>query len=128
MKITSNIKKLIKNYYENKIRKLREEERILEEDYINLKLKEFNTNKKVIQTRKLLSEINEIYDTNFSINLYSYHIKCELSEKVKIKIAEIKELQNEGEKLIAHLEIYPSKSEQYKVAFKKLEKIIKEVT
>lgn len=123
-RLSSETKKLINEYYEEKIKKLKESYSYYKEEYINYKLEEFNNDKNVCEVRKLLSIINEEFECDLNIKLYSYNIQYGNSNNCKMVMEEINNIKKERAEFLVILENLPKNSKEYKQAFNKLKSII----
>lgn len=123
-RITSVTKTIINNYYEEKIKELRNSYKIYEQEYRNYKIEEFNEDKNVIQAKELLQIINKTYNTDFDIKLYSYRIDETKCNNCQMVLEKIKDIKKERDELLVVLENLPKNSKEYKQTLLKLKEII----
>lgn len=123
-RLITETKKIINEYYEEKIKELKKSYNIYKEQYINGKLEEFNNDKNVCEVRRLLNIINNEFECNLSIKLFDYSINYENSNNCKIVLEEINNIKKERAEFLVVLENLPKNSKEYKQAFNKLKSII----
>lgn len=112
-RISSETKRIVKDYYNQKIKDKYNEQKKIDDKFVDEYFKKFNNDEDVKQARKLLEKINKKYSLNEKVELYRYRIDYEKSEEHKKIDNEISEIKKECNTLLVILENFPLKSKEY---------------